>query len=338
MAHCKNGALSSQGDCGVYGAFCSTAGRTGYQARCVSSLCVASHSEVPTAHDGCGPHGTDVVHCDDNGAPTLETCAAGEQCSTIGGAHCDAKVCPASGTSDVCVDERSVGHCKDGSLDSAFDCTTVDLQCAVTGGGARCVSPTCMGGATTPPQAHDVCIDNATLGHCDSGAGITAEACGGDASCMEVNGGAHCVSAICLGNSATPAPAHATCVDDATLGHCDANGGLVSQACAPGSTCTEANGGASCAQDPSGDTDGGPGPGTGGDAGTGGGNGGGGHDAGTAGGGADAGADPASGDPDGGPATAAVAGAGCSQLGSAGWLALAGVFAARRRRAVRQDA
>ena len=328
VAHCKNGALSAPGDCGAYGAFCSTAGRTAYQARCVSSLCVASHSEVPKAHEACGPHGTEVLHCDANGAPNPENCPAGQQCSAIGGPHCDDKVCPASGVSDVCIDERSVGHCSDGSLAGAFDCTAVDLQCAVAGGSARCVSPACMGNATAPPPAHDVCLDDATIGHCDSGAGITSEACGGDSSCVAAGGAAHCVSATCLGSATTPPAAHDTCVDEATLGHCDSNGGLVSEGCPPGSSCTEANGGASCVPDPSGgppaDSDGGPGPNPGpvADAGAG---------VGGADGGADASTSPADGSADGGPAGAAVSAAGCRQVGGAGWLLLAGLFAARPR-------
>jgi len=89
VGHCRNGALTSQGDCAVYGAICSTAGAPG--GRCVSVFCVASAAEVPRAHDVCLPDGR-LARCDANGGvENARACPAGSTCRNVSGAgRCEA--------------------------------------------------------------------------------------------------------------------------------------------------------------------------------------------------------------------------------------------------------
>lgn len=83
IAHCENGALTSQGDCGAYAAYCSTAGVAPDAGRCVSIFCVQSPADAPVAHDACFLEPNQVVHCDQNGGPTVETCPTDQVCTTV---------------------------------------------------------------------------------------------------------------------------------------------------------------------------------------------------------------------------------------------------------------
>ena len=325
VAHCKNGALSSKGNCGAYGAWCSTAGRTATQARCVSSLCVSGPHEVPKAHTVCASHGTGVVSCDANGAPTVEACDDGYQCSTLdGGPHCDWKRCPASGQVDVCLDVSQVGHCEDGSLRGSFDCSVAGLACGAAGGNARCVSEVCTGGAEAVPPPHDVCVDSGTVGHCDSGGTLIPEACADTETCTVTAKGPVCVDDRCLDGAATAPPAHDLCLEDGALGKCDSLGVLSVTACGAGTACTSSGSGAACAAAPG---NGGTGGADGGTTGTGG----------TGGTGTDGGTDPGSGNTDGGPIDTVAPSGGCAEPGAGGILSLLGLCAVRlRKRSARE--
>ncbi len=194
-AHCSNGALASRSDCGASAGFCSTAGATATTARCVSSSCVQSPSEVPVAHDTCTSGGR-ILHCDENGAATPEDCAEGQGCTVIGGVQCQLQVCPPAGKADVCVDDTTIGFCSAGSVLGAADCASEDSYCSTAGTSApRCVNTACVGSPADVPLAHDLCLPDGTLGHCDSGGVLRSEACDASSACVDqLNGVAGCVN------------------------------------------------------------------------------------------------------------------------------------------------
>ena len=86
IGQCHNGAVET-GDCGAYGAYCSTAGAT--EARCVSVFCVEGPNTVPAAHDVCLPDGQ-LASCDENGGfGVVDPCPSGKTCADDGsGARC----------------------------------------------------------------------------------------------------------------------------------------------------------------------------------------------------------------------------------------------------------
>ena len=133
---CSNGAVST-GDCGAFAAWCSTAGRVGTDARCVSGFCVAGPSERPVAHTGCWIEGGQLLRCDDNGGATPTPCPAGQACSVIGGsARCAPRVCPATGETDICVGGRYIADCYGGSVVRSTDCAAMGRVCSSAGSSA----------------------------------------------------------------------------------------------------------------------------------------------------------------------------------------------------------
>lgn len=192
VAHCKNGQLGAPGDCSAYAGRCSTANApTG--ARCVSAFCASSMTEVPQPAQNCWPEQpARIAKCDANGAFTLSPCATGEQCSVVGGAHCEPKTCPDAGTVDVCAGAL-VTHCVEGQVVSAIDCAMSSGTCTDTGGVARCASNDCVvdGGVTAP---HTTCLPTGWLGSCDGdGQLANAAPCEAGSSCVAGEGGAACV-------------------------------------------------------------------------------------------------------------------------------------------------
>ncbi|MCS6798188.1 MAG: hypothetical protein NZ898_06625 [Myxococcota bacterium] len=138
IAHCRDGRIET-GDCGAFAAYCSTAGRAPTQARCVSVFCVPDAASPPVAHDGCWIEGGKLLHCDENGVPTLEECPPGQACSMVGGrAHCAPGICPLEGETDACVDDRWLGHCLGGSIARATDCEAMGARCVAGPDRGRC--------------------------------------------------------------------------------------------------------------------------------------------------------------------------------------------------------
>jgi uncharacterized protein (TIGR03382 family) len=185
ISHCSNGALAAPGDCGAFAGYCSNVDApTG--ARCVSVFCVSGPDQAPAAHDGCWFQSPSrQAHCDGNGALSLTDCPANEQCSVVDGVHCGPKVCPDTGTTDLCVSDSVIGHCVEGSVVSAGNCGMFGAYCSTAGGGApRCVSVFCVAKASDVPVDHDVCLPNDWKGHCTAeGALDTAAVCPAGETC-----------------------------------------------------------------------------------------------------------------------------------------------------------
>ena len=207
LAHCKDGILGPAGDCGAFAARCSTANApTG--ARCVSVFCASSMTEAPHASEGCWPQQpARIASCDADGAFSFTECASGEQCSVVGGTHCEPRFCPATGTFDVC-DGDTVAHCVEGQVVSAIDCGASSSRCSPQGGVARCVATACVADVASAPTAHTTCLPSGWLAACDAEGQVThAEPCIAGASCVESEGAASCVVPPLEGEgSPTPPP------------------------------------------------------------------------------------------------------------------------------------
>jgi len=82
IARCLGGSVVSAGDCGAFGAYCSTVSSGGsVEPRCVSSFCVGSATEAPAARETCLPDGT-LAHCTAEGGLTDPTdCPSGTVCT-----------------------------------------------------------------------------------------------------------------------------------------------------------------------------------------------------------------------------------------------------------------
>lgn len=194
ISHCVNGIPQTPGDCGAYAAFCSTVGAS--QARCVSAFCVPSPHDAPVAHDGCWFQNGSQIHCDANGSPTITPCPAGQACSVVGGAHCGAPLCPATGQSDVCVDDHVIGHCNGGSVVSSGDCANFGAYCSTAGSDTpRCVSVFCVANAHDAPVAHDICLPDGRRAHCNAGGAVEgATACDTGMACVADAMGVRCAT------------------------------------------------------------------------------------------------------------------------------------------------
>jgi lysozyme len=202
VAHCKDGILGTPGDCSAYAGRCSTANApTG--ARCVSAFCASSMTAQPQPGVGCWPQSpARIARCDANGMFTTTPCGAGEQCSVIGGAHCEPKFCPPTGTVDVCTGD-SLAHCVEGQVVSAVDCGAKSSTCSAVGGAARCVAKAC---ADDVAHAHRVCLPTGWLASCDADGQVSSGApCAMGSSCNEANGDAACVAAAHGVDAGTPA-------------------------------------------------------------------------------------------------------------------------------------
>jgi hypothetical protein len=196
IAHCKNGALEAPGDCSAFAGRCSTANApTG--ARCVSVFCASSMTAAPQAAENCWPEApARIARCDADGAFTLSPCASGEQCSVVGGVHCEPRTCPTTGTADLC-DGDVVAHCVGGQVVSAVDCAMTSSTCNAFGGSARCLSSACVPTPGTAPAAHTTCLPTGWLGSCDAeGQLANAAPCAEGLRCVLGDSGARCVADV----------------------------------------------------------------------------------------------------------------------------------------------
>jgi GH25 family lysozyme M1 (1,4-beta-N-acetylmuramidase) len=120
--------------------------------------------------------------------------ASGSRCVTAGGAHCAFDACPATGTATVCVDAHTVGTCATGVV-TRHACAASQLCTAAGGETAHCASSLCVASATTAPHAHDICLANGQLAHCDANGVLGAgHACATGSTCESMDTTASCVA------------------------------------------------------------------------------------------------------------------------------------------------
>lgn len=152
---CADGvATGPAGDCGAYGAFCSTAGATPTTARCTLSLCVGSPDVAPYDHVGCFLVGGERLICRADNTFTRERCPAGQACVLReGGARCEpaSPACPlqpeGAPTVDrtVCLDADTLARCYNGNLSDVRPCGASG-RCRAVAGGAVCAARVCLAG------------------------------------------------------------------------------------------------------------------------------------------------------------------------------------------------
>jgi hypothetical protein len=123
------------------------------------------------------------------------------------GARCASVFCPARGTARVCIDDHQVADCADGAI-SVGDCAPFAAWCSTAGTpAARCVSIFCVGSPAEVPVAHDVCLPDGRVAHCDD-AGLPLDA----AACPA---GTECTAGRCLAPGADIPPVEPTAPTDA---------------------------------------------------------------------------------------------------------------------------
>ena len=222
---CKNGALAT-GDCGKYGAFCSTAAAV--QAKCVSAFCAASPTEKPAAKDVCLPDGKRYA-CTSAGDISEKPCAAKSVCKMQNGAAlCEAVTCDPHCEGAVLV----VGNC------SKTDCGALAEpqkgSCVADSLGARCVSAYCpaKGSATACTKDGDGVVN------CSDGSAVASICLAGEQVCAaKAIGGAACADKVCVPIANLPPLAGQTCLPGNTILTCTAKGLATLQTCPAGQGC-----------------------------------------------------------------------------------------------------
>jgi hypothetical protein len=140
VTRCDENNQVGSGDCGVFGASCSTAGGNPH---CVNPSCSI---EVGGEDGTFCVDGTDRLATCTQGQVSEGDCAFfGASCSEAGGAgHCVHYLCWSNldGREDgtFCVDEHTLGSCALG-VPSTSDCTTTGSTCVENNGSATCSVP-----------------------------------------------------------------------------------------------------------------------------------------------------------------------------------------------------
>ncbi len=218
IADCANGLPTSVGDCGAYGAWCSTAGLPAGSARCVFSLCVSGPTDVPTDVTRCSITSGKQLECFADGSVREVPCADGEICSMTGGvAHCEPELAecpvPAAGTTDdrtVCLDTGEVARCFNGNVISVTSCDE-GATCSDVGGEPHCANTSCLeSGAAT------ACLSEFEIADCDAtGAASVVRACAEGSACSSDDGEPRCA----------PVCGDGQCIAGETCDSCDADCG-----------------------------------------------------------------------------------------------------------------
>lgn len=221
---CKNGAIEV-GECGVYGAWCSTAYG---KATCVNKLCAASPLVKSTDKDVC--HAGKRYHCTAAGGIAEIPCPGSEKCVVT------------SGGAAVCLTGKCTPHCEGtvlvGSDCGKGDCGAFAASCVDDSVGVRCASNFCP----SPKGAGMVCLDfikPGLIGSCSDGALATGECGVFGALCSTAAPGvqAKCVSAFCVAKGLDKPVDKDVCLPDGKRYHCTAQGDLVTKPCPAGAAC-----------------------------------------------------------------------------------------------------
>jgi D-alanyl-D-alanine carboxypeptidase len=174
-----------QGDCAAYGATCV---HDELGPRCVSVFCPAKGQSKVCIDEKL------IGECQDGGISAGDCSVYGAKCVQDElGARCVNVFCPAKGTTSVCIDESKILDCQDGAPLSSGDCGAFGMLCSTAGADqARCVSVFCVSGPGEAPYAHDVCLPNGQLAHCDDAGGISVTDCPETDPCAQNEHGAAC--------------------------------------------------------------------------------------------------------------------------------------------------
>jgi hypothetical protein len=191
IATCDSGVLTGVGECGLYGAFCSVAGRAPTDAHCVFSLCVGSPQEVPREHTGCSLRAGARLACHADATFEELECPAGQVCRDgDGDSECvpPAAECPPNFGEGLvlvttCIDGQRV-ECVNGNLVVNRGCEP-GSTCRMVDGAAVCLAQACLDAAGPRPGAR-LCLDNGAVGECSAAGTLEVVAtCGADETCRD---------------------------------------------------------------------------------------------------------------------------------------------------------
>ena len=201
LLECQDGIfLGAPQSCGAFGAWCSTAGVSETEARCVSALCF-DRDTAPYDHVTCSlNYGVRIACYSDNTYETVP-CPSGQACSVAGGVtRCTATYSDCAPperrgeTVDLyfCLDERSIGHCYNGNVIDETLCSS-DSLCVTSGELTRCLERVCL-----DPDGDIIegstCLNESEVITCDdSGAVLERARCGPRARCEGTQGQSRCV-------------------------------------------------------------------------------------------------------------------------------------------------
>ena len=134
---------------------------------------------------GCTPHcdGSKIIGAD---CGEGDCAAFGATCADDAvGVRCVSVLCPPIGAADICLPEnKKLGHCDNGALSEAGDCSQFAAVCTTAAGGPHCASVFCGATADMVPPAHDTCsLDGKAVWHCDSKGGLAEDACPAGQAC-----------------------------------------------------------------------------------------------------------------------------------------------------------
>jgi hypothetical protein len=135
----------------------------------------------------------DVVVRDD--CTRIDCAVDGSTCvDDAAGVRCAVATCPASGVATVCLDDSTLGRCGDGTLTPSV-CPTATPICTTAGRApmdAICVSELCVVSPDEPPVAHDACLPDGSILHCDAFGRADTGYCPTGSACSVASGTAQC--------------------------------------------------------------------------------------------------------------------------------------------------
>ncbi|MBX3126848.1 MAG: hypothetical protein KF718_09020 [Polyangiaceae bacterium] len=176
------------GDCAAYGATCVN---DSLGVRCASVFCPAQGTKKVCVNDKL------IGDCSDGAISTGDCSVYGAKCVDDNlGARCVSVFCPDKGAAKSCLDDSRIIDCKDGAITGEGDCGKFGAFCSKAGGSeARCVSVFCVADPSATPVAHDICLPDGRLAHCNAQGGVESPAdCPADAPCTADSSGARCGS------------------------------------------------------------------------------------------------------------------------------------------------
>ena len=171
---CRDGALTAApGDCSIYGAWCSTAGVSLTEARCVSALCY-DRNTVPYDREVCSINTGFKLACYADSTIEEVPCPSGQICSVEGGdVHCRSPISNCATPSHneevidhyLCLEGGGIGWCYNGNIINEVPCG-LESECTTLGGLVHCAESACLnqeGHIVNGP----ICRSNVELIECD---------------------------------------------------------------------------------------------------------------------------------------------------------------------------
>lgn len=108
------------------------------------------------------------------------------------GVRCAFYACPDVGETTVCLDERTIGTCRDGAIETG-DCGAFAAFCSTAGGAAHCASVFCTDDPAVPRPAHATCLPDGRIARCTPEAALEGAApCPAGTTCVASGGTAAC--------------------------------------------------------------------------------------------------------------------------------------------------